>query len=163
MPSLSNDKLALVHVAKRDLRLDDAQYRAILREQAGVSSAKDLGEAGFREVMAFFELCGFKPKGPGAKRVAEVHAPSGDRIGMATQPQLDYIRGMFSEWLGRTDEGALVRWIEGRYHVSAIRFLDAVTASKAITGLKKMVERKRDAAAWAAVAKMELNTDGGTA
>ena len=61
---------------------------------------------------------------------------------MATPAQLAYIRGMFRAWSGRDDEAALVKWISAKYHVSALRFLDAGRASKAIEGLKKMLDRK---------------------
>jgi hypothetical protein len=47
-------KLALIHVIKRDLDLSDDAYRAILKEAAGVTSAKDLDDAGFRKLMRYF-------------------------------------------------------------------------------------------------------------
>jgi hypothetical protein len=51
---LDRKKLALVHIVKKELGLGDADYRRILRGIAGVSSAKDLDEAGFRRLMRFF-------------------------------------------------------------------------------------------------------------
>lgn len=44
--------LATIHILKKELGLSDAEYRAILRETAGVSSAAQLDETGDRAVMA---------------------------------------------------------------------------------------------------------------
>lgn len=43
--------LARIHILQKKLGLSDAEYRAILREVAGVSSAKQLDEDGDRAVM----------------------------------------------------------------------------------------------------------------
>ena len=55
----SNSKLALVHVAKRELALTDQEYRAILMEEAGVSSASMLTPPGVDAVMRRFKALGF--------------------------------------------------------------------------------------------------------
>ena len=44
--------LAAIHCAAKDAGLDDAAYRAVLREVAGVDSARDLDAAGRRAVLA---------------------------------------------------------------------------------------------------------------
>lgn len=44
--------LAAIHIIKKELALTEAEYRAILREVAGVDSAKYLDESGDRAVMA---------------------------------------------------------------------------------------------------------------
>ncbi|OGA99439.1 MAG: hypothetical protein A3E25_17855 [Burkholderiales bacterium RIFCSPHIGHO2_12_FULL_69_20] len=138
---MSRDKIALIHVARRELRLDEDLYRAILRDVAGVASSKDLTEAGFLALMARFERSGFKGQ-PGAAPAKP--EPLSERFGMATAAQLAYIRGLWAQWLGRPDEAALTRWVENKYHVSAIRFMDVVRAQKAIEGLKRMVARQRE-------------------
>lgn len=46
--------MALIHIVKKELNLSDAQYRAILQEAAGVSSAKYLDEEGFRVLLNYF-------------------------------------------------------------------------------------------------------------
>ena len=56
---LSHTKLALVHVAKRNLQLDDDSYRAILTSAAGVTSAVDLSDEGFQAVMSRLKQLGF--------------------------------------------------------------------------------------------------------
>ncbi len=39
---ISKQKLALIHVAKKELGWDDAVYRHVLRDHGGVESAADL-------------------------------------------------------------------------------------------------------------------------
>lgn len=51
---LDRKKLALIHIVKKELGLSDREYRCLLRRAAGVQSAKDLDEAGFRTLMRFF-------------------------------------------------------------------------------------------------------------
>lgn len=136
-PGLSRDKVTLVHVAKQQVGLAEDLYRAMLMEVAGVSRSKDLSLEGFLRVMQRFERLGFKRQfSPPAR------SDQAPRIGMATSAQMDYIRGLWAQWSGQADEAAMTAWIERKYHVSAIRFLDATRASKAIEGLKVMNSRK---------------------
>jgi len=48
---ISKQKLALIHVAKKELGWDDAVYRHVLRDHGGVESAADLDEAGADRVI----------------------------------------------------------------------------------------------------------------
>ena len=61
--------LAAIHIAKKELALTDAHYRAILREVAGVDSAKYLDAAGDRAVMARLYALRDERRGAAAKRV----------------------------------------------------------------------------------------------
>ncbi len=54
MSGLDHKKLAVIHIVKRELHLDDQEYRALLEKAAGVSSARDLDEEGFKRLMRFF-------------------------------------------------------------------------------------------------------------
>ena len=51
---LGRKKLALIHVVKKELGLADTDYRRVLWLVAGVRSARDLDEAGFRKLMRYF-------------------------------------------------------------------------------------------------------------
>lgn len=51
---LDNKKLALIHIIKKELSLSESEYRSILKEAAGVQSAKELNEASFRKLMNYF-------------------------------------------------------------------------------------------------------------
>jgi hypothetical protein len=51
---LDPNKLAVIHIVKKELNLSDTEYRDTLEKFAGVRSAKDLGERGFRKLMNYF-------------------------------------------------------------------------------------------------------------
>jgi hypothetical protein len=51
---IDHKKLAVIHIVKKELGLTDTQYRDRLEEIAGVRSAKDLDEPGFRKLMNHF-------------------------------------------------------------------------------------------------------------
>ncbi|NDW04051.1 gp16 family protein [Jiella pacifica] len=53
--------LAMMHVAKRDLGLDDDTYRAVLLRVTGKRSSKDMSESEQRAVLDEFRRQGFKP------------------------------------------------------------------------------------------------------
>lgn len=46
--------MALVHIVKKELGIDDAEYKNILQRAAGVTSARDLDNEKFRKLMNFF-------------------------------------------------------------------------------------------------------------
>lgn len=54
MTLLDHKKLALIHIVKRELNLSDQEYRDRLEQVAGVRSARDLDEEGFRRLMRSF-------------------------------------------------------------------------------------------------------------
>lgn len=62
-------QLAAIHAARRDLGLDEDGYRLMLREVAGVASAKDLDTDGRRKVLDHLRSVGWE-KRP-RKRVAQ--------------------------------------------------------------------------------------------
>lgn len=65
---------AKVHIAKTQLRLDDDDYRQILLDETGRSSAAECTEGELEKVLRRFEALGFKPlpkAGPAANRPAQ--------------------------------------------------------------------------------------------
>jgi len=46
---MDRKKLAIVHIVKKELNLSDEEYRSILQQAAGVSSARDLDDEKFRK------------------------------------------------------------------------------------------------------------------
>jgi len=62
-PPRSND-LALIHIAKKQLGMDDDVYRDMLWAVARVRSAKDLDHAGRAKVMDHLRRCGFRGANP---------------------------------------------------------------------------------------------------
>lgn len=54
-----NLQLSKIHIAKKDLRMDDDTYRALLARVSGVRSAKDLNPRQIGTVLAEFERLGW--------------------------------------------------------------------------------------------------------
>ncbi|MEM7428012.1 MAG: regulatory protein GemA [Pseudomonadota bacterium] len=131
-------QIAVVHLAAKELGLDDDTYRAVLKRWGGVTSSKDLDQGGFEKVMAYFTACGF--------RSTWTRRTFGKRPGRASPAQTDLIRKLWREWSGDDDELALNAWLDRSYHIAALRFVTPEIAKKAIEGLKIMVRRKQGAA-----------------
>lgn len=114
---IGRKKKALLHIAKQDLHLDEESYQQILKAVAGVESATELTEKGFKKVMARFEEMGFKgllpdpyqpvPKG----RLIPPDSPQGqERI---TSNQLGFIAYLLEKLI----------WDEGHYHAFCRRII----------------------------------------
>lgn len=61
--------LAAIHILRKELNLTESEYRALLREVAGVESAKYLDESGDRAVMARLYAIRDERRGAAPKRV----------------------------------------------------------------------------------------------
>lgn len=135
---ITKKQIALLHVAKRELQLDDESYRAILQRYGRVESAADLDLAGFNHVMRYLTACGF--------RSTWTKRTFGYRPTMATPAQVDLIRSLWGRWRGEPDpeDVELNKWL-GRFHkVGALRFVDNKKAAKVISALRAMITRKQD-------------------
>jgi phage gp16-like protein len=75
-PNARNGQLAQIHIAKKDLGLDDETYRDMLFTIARVRSSSELDHAGRAKVLDHLKKCGFKPKAGGFKKGAPAGAPS---------------------------------------------------------------------------------------
>lgn len=128
--SLPKGKIALIHVARNRLDMDDTGYRALLQRAAGVSSSVELDALGFEAVMVEFERLGFHS--------AKSRTQASHREGMATPAQIGKIRGLWETYSGNSDDLRLGRWLEGHFHVSHVRFLEGWRAGKCIAVLVKM-------------------------
>ncbi|MCY1668608.1 regulatory protein GemA [Rhizobium sp. SL86] len=136
--AVTKKQIALLHVAKRDLGLDDDVYRAVLARYGKVDSAADLDLAGFNRVMKYLTACGF--------RSTWTKRTYGYRPTMATPPQVDLIRSLWVKWRGADDpdDAELNKWL-GRFHkVGALRFVDNKKAAKVISALRAMIARRQD-------------------
>lgn len=140
--TLTNPQKAILHVAKSKLHWDDETYRMVLVRIAGVTTSKDLDQAGFEALMGFAQYCGFRPLEKGAPRY-------GDRPGMATFAQLELIRELWRELHDQTtcDDAALTGWLLKYQKVSSMRFLTLDAARKVIVALKAWKSRSKRSAA----------------
>ena len=120
--------LAKIHIAKKELALDDDAYRGLLRRVAGVESSRDLTDARAAAVIAEFKRLGWQPKA-------------------STRPPAERaeIRKIYAMWgalhAGPLDRAALRKWVKGRFSVSAPEFLKPVQAREAIEQLKAWQKR----------------------
>lgn len=65
-----NLDLSKIHIAKKDLGLDDETYRAVLQRVTGVTSAKDLSPLKIAAVLVEFKRLGWRPKAKKGGRAA---------------------------------------------------------------------------------------------
>jgi hypothetical protein len=126
--------LAIIHVAKKQLGLDDDAYRAILCG-AGVTSAKDIKtDLQFNTVMAAFTRLGFLPSG---HRVNKYQSTvPGNKPNMITRRQEFYIKGLWELASRAKDEKSLRRMVKRIGKVDDISFLSRRAASALILALR---------------------------
>jgi hypothetical protein len=139
--TISSRQSRILHVAASKLKWDDDTYRLALVRIAGVTTSKDLDQAGFEAMMGFMEHMGFKPLAKGAPRY-------GNRPGMATFAQLELIRELWRELHDQDvcDDEQLTGWLLKYHKVSSMRFLTLDAARKVIVALKAWKARPKRAA-----------------
>lgn len=128
--------IAAIHVAKKQLGLDDDTYRAKLAKITGKSSVKDMSEPERQKVLTVFRNDGFRP----AERKAEVKGLTGK-----------YAKKLQSLWIAaynlgvvrdRRDE-ALLTFIKRQTGLDHTRFLHyADDARAAIEAMKGWLKRE---------------------
>lgn len=129
--------IALIHVAKKQLGLDDDDYRALLERVTGKRSCRDMSPAQLSAVVDEFRRLGFTPAAP---------TRSGTR--RATGPYAGKLQALWiSAWnLGivkNCDDAAMIAFVERQTGIAHTRFLtDAASAAKAIEGLKSWMARE---------------------
>ena len=72
-------ELAMIHIARKQLGIDEADYRSMLSSVAGVVSAADLDHDGREKVLDHLRQCGFIPAHKSAKASGMHLKPSADR------------------------------------------------------------------------------------
>lgn len=120
---LDHKKLAVIHITKKELGLDDREYRDTLEKVTGVRSSRDLDEAGFRKLMRFFAR----------SRHYRINAD-----GMTFRQKL-YIRHLVED-LG-WDDLHFMNFLRKYYHTDAVEKLSKAEAGKLIESLKKIITR----------------------
>jgi len=121
---LDRKKLAVIHIVKRELGLSDEEYRGILEREAGVRSARDLDEAGFRRLMRYF--------------TRSRHYR--DRRDGITFRQKLYIRHLAGD-LG-WDDPHFTNFLRKYYHRDSIDSMSKKEAGKVIESLKSILARR---------------------
>jgi hypothetical protein len=132
---IGDAKVRLIHVARRQLGLQEEDYRAILKLYGQVEHAAELCLPGFNLVMTRFGELGFRSTSP--------RRPAAPRLGMASPGQVALIRALWTDYtVGKGTEAELGKWLEGHFTISAVQFLTADTAPKVIGALRAMNKRR---------------------
>lgn len=133
-----NPMLSKIHIARKELDLDDATYRAILKRVTGKDSSKGLGGLQLIAVVDEFKRLGWKPK---------TQPKRGGSRPMAADPQSAKIRAL---WLALYHlgavrdpaESALSAFAKRMTHVAALQWLDGAQANRVIEALKDWCGRE---------------------
>ncbi len=123
MAKIGRKKLALIHIVKKELDLEDSQYRKILNEAAGVDSAKKLDQKGFKKLMNYFVRSRHWRPGP---------------YGLTVRQKI-FIK-MLAQNLG-WDKNHLDNFVHKYYHKGSVDELTKRDAIKLIESLKNIQKR----------------------
>lgn len=124
--------LASIHIARKDMALEEESYRALLCRVTGQNSAKELTEVQLRSVLSEFERLGWKK----------------DRFQRFAAGNRPDIRKVFAIWNSLRDHlecrgsrAGLRAFVQRQVGVSDPNFLNSEQAQKVIEALKAMQKR----------------------
>ncbi len=129
--------LAKIHVAKKDLQLDEDDYRQILMTETGRASAADCTAAELERVIGRFQALGFKPlpkAGPGLSQRPAQHPVA--RKARALWISLYHLGAVRSR-----DEKALEAFAKRQLKCERLVWANQSDGFKLIEALKKMAEK----------------------
>jgi len=129
--------MAKIHIAKKDLGLDDDTYRAMLVELTGKDSSKALTDQQLGKVMHHLKKRGFKPKAP---------AHTGSQRRQDTSAEATKVRALwlFLFELGEVrdpSEKALAAYVKRITRVEDLHWIDSDQIAQVIETLKKWAVR----------------------
>lgn len=128
--------IAKVHLASKQLGLDEDTYRSVLFQVTGQMSAADCSEAELTELVEHFKARGFKArpaKKPGQRTAAD-HLPA--RKARALWISLYHLGA-----IDNSSEQALEAFARRQLKVDALQWADQAQCYKLIEALKAMAER----------------------
>ncbi|WEO73802.1 regulatory protein GemA [Agrobacterium vitis] len=129
--------IAAIHVARKQLGLDEDTYRAKLKNITGKPSAKDMTEAERQKVLTVFRNEGFAPASAGAGKRKTLAGKFVKKL------QALWIAGWNLGVVENRDDAALLAFVTRQTGLDHVRFLHhADDAKKAIEGLKTWLARE---------------------
>lgn len=140
--------LAKIHIAKKELGLDEESYRAALENVTGKRSAADLTNEQVLKAIRHFKDLGWTPHAsrltPNAKKYDD---QKGD-IYSASPGIKRKIEAMWHDiYRGNDETKHLRQFLFNHFKVSDIRFLEKRTAYEVVEALKAM-KRRRSGPFW---------------
>lgn len=122
--------IAAIHVAKRELGMEEEDYRSFLQVIVGKDSLRAMSASEHRRV-----LDAMVAKGAGKKK-RTLEGPYGEKL------QALWISGWNLDLVRNNDDDALLAFVRNQTGIDHTRFLrDAKDARKAVEALKKWLER----------------------
>ncbi len=139
---ISKEKIALIHVAKKELGWSEEVYRHVLRDHGGVESAADLDEMGFDRVIKHAKAMGFW-----IKRTWKQERPR-DAGDLPTLAQLEVIEHLWTD-LAEFKPQALARNFQRGFMTKVLRLpalgpQTRAQANKLIQVLKNRVKQETE-------------------
>ena len=133
--------IRLIHVAKRDLQLDDDTYRAILQRVGRKDSSSDLTVPELEKVLEHMKRSGFK-----VRSKAKQPAPAKSSRPLAQDAESKKIRALwlFMHQIGvvkNPSEDALASYVKRITGVDALQWINGDQAETLIESLKKWAMR----------------------
>ncbi|MDQ0454690.1 regulatory protein GemA [Rhizobium paknamense] len=129
--------IAAIHVAKKQLGLDDDTYRAKLEKITGKASVKLMTEAERQTVLTVFRNEGFAPAPAGAGKRKSLTGKFAKKL------QALWIAGWNLGVVENRDDAALLAFVTRQTGLDHVRFLHhADDARSAIEGLKRWLARE---------------------
>jgi len=134
---LDNKKLALVHVAKNQLNLDDEEYRLILNSVCGYDSATEIrSQEDFKALMEAFKKLGFKYQ----RAYRKIEGKATGTLELITPEQMSFIKELWRKVTKHPDnwEVSLQNFLVNRFKVGALEKITRKKANDIIEALKEM-------------------------
>lgn len=130
--------IKLIHVARRELQMDDDTYRLMLagmKGLGGATSSAKLSVANLHRVLEELKSKGFKVRPNGKEKRPTAADPSSRKIRSLwlTLRDLGALRD--------ASEAALVKFVQGQTGAQALQWLTAEQASQVIEEMKKWIAR----------------------
>lgn len=126
-------EIRLIHVAKRELQLDDDTYRSMLWSIARVKSSKDLDFTGRKKVLDHLKARGFKVKSSPANKNAH-------------DAEYRKVRVLWTKLhaagaVEHDSDDAVRAYVKRMTKVDDFKFLNSSQSRTVIEGLKKWIQR----------------------
>lgn len=138
--------IAQIHIAKKQLNMDDDTYRKVLKNATGTTSCADMGIINLHKALQAFKDLGFKPIKPRPGKKALSPKSKGTRVDKMraiwiTMQQ----RGLISD----SSETALLHWVQGQLNkraaapIDSLQWLDShAECNRLLEQLKQWSKRK---------------------
>lgn len=127
--SFRQNNLAKIHIAKKDLAMDDDTYQLLLERLFGVSSAKGLSDRQQGKLLGELRRLGWRPK-PAKATVVPLRLPQLRKI------RLLWMRLIEAGALRSIEDSALTTFVKKQVGVERLEWLSVAQASQIIEALK---------------------------